>query len=68
MKAEEILNRIAERGWFVYEPELWNNENDVALKELLDLELIQRSSDDDHSTMNPDYTYIEKIFKKKGGG
>jgi len=66
MKATEILNEIVSRGWFVYAPDLWNDETDASLKELLDSELIQRLSNVRPSEMNSEYVYVEKTVGKKG--
>ena len=60
MTSMEILNKITSRGFFVYEPDLWCVENDMALKELLDSELVQRASDINPTEMNGSYVYIEK--------
>lgn len=66
MKSIEILDEIVRRCFFVYSPDLWDDETDAALKELLNSELIQRLSDINPSEMNSEYTYVEKTIGKKG--
>ena len=65
MTTIEIVNEITSRGFFVYEPDLWSDENDMAIKELLDLGMVQRESDVRPNEMNSEYVYIEKKLERK---
>ena len=59
---DDILDRIINKGCFIYHPSFWCTDYDLALEELIKLNLIQREVDKYPETWNQNggYVYTKK--------
>lgn len=60
----KILKEIEEKGYYLYSPEKWSEENSKIIENLLKDDLISSLKDENIEFINEDYYYILKGNKQ----